>query len=462
MLPRLHGLLCALTLSVGLAAHVQAVEFQSIVFVSDTLGVTTNRLCVGAPDVGKVSDIGCPADAPLLSAGGISASGIISASFFEGDGSRLTGVSGVSSLVSLTDVSATTPADNSLLRYNSANTRWDSVELQDALGTTTMTINWPDAIRCTSNNGTGDDAILYFSGKSSSGGASYTRGNPSSGGLNTLSYNSSGDYSSGTGITGADCAMNSWSISTLYSNGRAFNFLGNNGTQISLTEIRDVSATAPTNGQALVWNTAQNRWIPGSVATSGGAGDRISTTNIANGAGLGMVVASYGTVSLTTGGVEGTSYFNTAGRWIGPGISLTTAHGISSTGGYFAGRVGIGTNAPSTTLTVSGTTYTRDLHLELWAGAAVPVSVSTASGGGGASVAGADTQVQFNDGGSTLGADSGLTFNKTTDELQVAGRVSTTKVVLANTNADTCSDGSPVGTIRVNPATQMVEVCRPN
>lgn len=38
-------------------------------------------------------------------------------------------------------------------------------------------------------------------------------------------------------------------------------------------------------------------------------------------------------------------------------------------------------------------------------------------------VAGSDTQIQFNDGGS-LGADSGLTYNKTTDALSVAGSVS--------------------------------------
>jgi len=39
------------------------------------------------------------------------------------------------------------------------------------------------------------------------------------------------------------------------------------------------------------------------------------------------------------------------------------------------------------------------------------------SGSGGTTASGADTQVQFNDGGSALGGDSGLTFNKTTDTL---------------------------------------------
>ena len=42
-----------------------------------------------------------------------------------------------------------------------------------------------------------------------------------------------------------------------------------------------------------------------------------------------------------------------------------------------------------------------------------------ASGGGGGAPGGSDTQVQFNDGGSTFGGDAGMTYNKTTDVLTV-------------------------------------------
>lgn len=87
----------------------------------------------------------------------------------------------------------------------------------------------------------------------------------------------------------------------------------------------------------------------GSTAT-----DRISTSSVASGATLGMVVADKGTVSFTTGGVEGTSYLDTTGRWIGPGVSITTANGISSTNGYFSGNVGIGTNNPQRLLALYG------------------------------------------------------------------------------------------------------------
>ena len=44
----------------------------------------------------------------------------------------------------------------------------------------------------------------------------------------------------------------------------------------------------------------------------------------------------------------------------------------------------------------------------------------TCGGGGGGSVAGSDTQIQFNDGGA-FGADAGLTYNKTTDFVTLAG-----------------------------------------
>jgi hypothetical protein len=57
------------------------------------------------------------------------------------------------------------------------------------------------------------------------------------------------------------------------------------------------------------------------------------------------------------------------------------------------------------------------------------ISRGAGAGGGGGVVAGAttpgglDTYVQFNDGGSTFGGDAGLTYNKTTDTLTVAGDI---------------------------------------
>jgi hypothetical protein len=62
--------------------------------------------------------------------------------------------------------------------------------------------------------------------------------------------------------------------------------------------------------------------------------------------------------------------------------------------------------------------------------------------GGSASVAGSDTQVQFND-GSTMGADAGLTYNKTTDILTVAGGINLTAAATAQAKfADSSCPGA--------------------
>ncbi|PPD25164.1 MAG: hypothetical protein CTY21_14330, partial [Methylomonas sp.] len=68
-------------------------EWQNIVFTSGTVGNNANRLCMGAPDHMRPSDIGCPSYAPSLTTGGhVSITGNVSANKFIGDGSGLTGV----------------------------------------------------------------------------------------------------------------------------------------------------------------------------------------------------------------------------------------------------------------------------------------------------------------------------------------------------------------------------------
>jgi len=85
------------------------------------------------------------------------------------------------------------------------------------------------------------------------------------------------------------------------------------------------------------------------------------------------------------------------------------------------------TNATTTTLYVGATTTTQNLRLasldcsSLGNGGTLTTDaqgnvVCSADDGGSGSIGGADTQVQFNDGGS-LGGDSGLTYNKTADRL---------------------------------------------
>ena len=62
-----------------------------------------------------------------------------------------------------------------------------------------------------------------------------------------------------------------------------------------------------------------------------------------------------GYISLTTGGTT-TGYFDTAGRLVVPGVSVTTAQ-TSVTSLYASGRVGIGSTGTSGTLHVSGTVF---------------------------------------------------------------------------------------------------------
>lgn len=98
-------------------------------------------------------------------------------------------------------------------------------------------------------------------------------------------------------------------------------------------------------------------WTSLSTGSSATATDRISTSSVASGSNLAAVVADQGTISFTTGGVAGTAYLDTIGRYIGPGVSITTMNGVSSTNGYFSGNVGIGTTTPSFPLHVVGSSY---------------------------------------------------------------------------------------------------------
>jgi len=77
---------------------------------------------------------------------------------------------------------------------------------------------------------------------------------------------------------------------------------------------------------------------------------------------------------------------------------------------------------------------------------------------------GSDTQVQFNDGGSTFGGDAGLTYNKTTDALTIAGDLivnggdvittnAASTVNLFNTNATTLNLAGAATTVEIGAAT---------
>lgn len=107
----------------------------------------------------------------------------------------------------------------------------------------------------------------------------------------------------------------------------------------------------------------------------------------------------------------------------------------------------IGTNNIYT-LPASVGSANQVLSISSVAGNDATLTWTTVSAGG--SPGGSDTQVQFNDGGSTFGGDAGLTYNKTTDTLTVTGDVAVNggdltttagTATIFNSNATTLSIG---------------------
>lgn len=133
-------------------------------------------------------------------------------------------------------------------------------DLSTALSTTTMVSGWPDAIKCDVTNPNWGEVIFYM--QYPEGIASYHNGKTvyrsSQNTTYDIIYNADKTFSGYTTITASNCNQ---SIATLYANGQAFNFLGNNGAQISLTEITDVSASTPTEGQLLSYDASEGEWV---------------------------------------------------------------------------------------------------------------------------------------------------------------------------------------------------------
>ncbi len=145
------------------------------------------------------------------------------------NGTAWSGVGG-GTLASLSDATITSPANSDILQYNSGTSKWVNVSAGSVLsgtsGTTTMYSNWPDAITCT--NVAGTKTTLYAESMPYvPDGNYYYRAAYSGSGYDVLiGFNSSGAYSAQVNMAGFDCVTASKSITTLYSEGKAFNFIG--------------------------------------------------------------------------------------------------------------------------------------------------------------------------------------------------------------------------------------------
>ena len=297
----------------------------------------------------------------------------------------------INALSDIGDVSDTTPADNSFLRYNGTASEWEPVGINEAVSTTTMVAGWPDAIYC---SGTSGGALMYNTYIGTSGEYRYEYGANVD---HTVKFYSDGSYNTRDSST-LTTSCDGKSISQLYAEGKAFNFIGNNGAAVNLHEIADVSATAPTDGQALTWNNAESRWEAADMVsglwTASGSDAYYNTGDVGIGTAspaMALHVSSstnYQGIFINGNVAPNIGFDRDVGsvpEWKA-GISGNDGTGFSISKGAAnddkvfidaTGDVGIGTTSPSRTLTVSGTTWTKVLELSSVAGAAVPVSVST-------------------------------------------------------------------------------------
>jgi len=110
-------------------------------------------------------------------------------------------------------------------------------------------------------------------------------------------------------------------------------------------------------------------------------------------------------------------------------------------------RIGIGTDTPDHTLSVAGA-VSASLNISASAFYGDGSNLTGISGGGGSGPAGANTQIQFNDGGANFGASSNLTYDGTTLKVSSTGLNPIFSLEATNDG----SDASPVMTLKRNSA----------
>jgi cytoskeletal protein CcmA (bactofilin family) len=342
----------------------------------------------------------------LLQANRISATNI-SASVGDFTTLRVGGVpvgsGGVARLASLTDVSLSNLTGLDILRYNG--TSWTNVNVQNAISTTTMVADWPDAIIC---DGGGQTVTLYRWTETSAGVTTYIWAHHTA--FYTITYSAVGAYSSQAGLAAYDCVTNAWSIGDLYTNNRAYNFIGGSGT-VTPTVDRMISGSS---------NIVIN-----------------SSTGVVSFTQLGTASAYlHPTLGLVAPGVSTTGPISATAAWV---TGLLQANRISATNIS-------GTVADFVTLRVNGVNIT-----------------------GGGTPGGTTGQVQINDAGAFNGY-AGLVYITATNVLRT-NAISTTAISATNVsasalqvgNAGGCNAGT-AGMMRfadVGGGVMKLQVCRP-
>lgn len=205
----------------------------------------------------------------------------------------------------------------------------------------------------------------------------------------------------------------------------------------------------------------------------------VDTTNkriyIGNGGGTGDLIGSAPGGSDTyvqfnnNGILDGTSELIFDGSNLQIGLQGDLRLGDADSSNY------IGIQSPATvttnniyTLPASVGTANQVLQIASVAGNDATLQWATISSSG--TPGGSDTYVQFNDGGSTFGGDAGLTYNKTTDSLTIAGDLAvngaditttaTGTATVFNANATTLNMGGVATAITLGDATTATTTLR--
>ncbi|MBW9067143.1 tail fiber domain-containing protein [Agrobacterium pusense] len=248
--------------------------------------------------------------------------GTISYTYFEGSllasGNGLISGTGVTALSAMSDVALSSPVTGQVLTYNGS--EWVNrtpAASNTVSGTSTVITGWPDALRCNITTPNSGPRIIPLSYAPWTDGKYFYRTHHGFDEYIGLVFNADGSFyandyntkNSGLQPSASDCSNKS--ISQLYAEGKAFNYIGNNGA---------------------------------GGGSRNAEGDRISSNTTS------VVAETSGLIRINTNGVN-TGYFDTIGRLVTPGVSSTGA--ISGTRGHFS-RLDV-LNPSNTTLQVFST-----------------------------------------------------------------------------------------------------------
>jgi hypothetical protein len=249
----------------------------------------------------------------------------------------------------------------------------------------------------------GNDATLQWatvSGSGSPGGSDtyvqFNDGGSTFGGDAGLTYNKTTDTLTITG----DLNVNGGDINTSSVTGSLFN---NTATTINIGTSAATITNIGTNA-----NGASVNLCNGNIVFSRSGSGMVYYSNLTDGSSNGMNIKCNPTGSpISIGDTDG--------------ANNSTVITVDDLSGTISFATGTGVYTFPTANGSNGQVLTTDGSGTLsWAAAS-------------AGAAGSNTYVQFNDGGTALGGDAGLTYNKTTDSLTVAGRLTAQSVVSTST-----------------------------